>query len=493
MWVLDQWRYFTHVMIMCLFARKAGKDAMGHDLAVAMVGLSLNKGYNFSKYIYKSITDQINDADSVEPTPEHTPLFGHLITEAYVALADFRWYNAQSEPGLSEHSDEQHEEQEAESEDDMSNDERDEELGIGGAEESDSETIESDSSDSDDAPSQAHPRILTNVEVSAQRQASVTATSTDSTSTSPSQHLYWRHRRRPRVTPDEATTAITEEVRVIVSLPVQSVQVAVITPILTESVTITPTTIQSTSVPTSIPTTTLHHISEPYHDFDFNQGFDFGEFFSFPTNQAEASSSRGPDPQSDKQHGQISSLIDEVAALKKQRAADDKQRLKHDTMVKLVCDMAKTLAAQGERLKEFLEKQPPKPSSEEACHLVDLTKGDDQDKDPEAGPSGSEQQSFALAIVRISTVSMAEGESTQSEGGGDASGGNKGKSVADVLKDISDDVSDDVILFLDPDYSKEAQIEALCNLEEGEIDSSDDWDEEDDDVVIEVPKGDEEG
>ncbi|KAI3784153.1 hypothetical protein L1987_43247 [Smallanthus sonchifolius] len=61
---------------------------------------------------------------------------------------------------------------------------------------------------------------------------------------------------------------------------------------------------------------------------------------------------------------------------------------------------------------------------------------------------------------------MAEGESTQSEGGGDASGENKGKSVADILKDLSDD---------------------------GEIDSGDDWDEEDDVVVIEVPKGEGEG
>ncbi|KAI3825068.1 hypothetical protein L1987_06544 [Smallanthus sonchifolius] len=153
MWVLDQWCYFAHFMIMCLSARKAGKDAMGHDLVAPMGAFSLNKGYNFSKYIYKSITDQINAADrfrfllyarfmqllindvvpnlpairqrlqvkrvakrvfsqflmpgSVEPTPEHTPLFGHLINEAYVALADFRWYSAESEPELSQHSDEQ--------------------------------------------------------------------------------------------------------------------------------------------------------------------------------------------------------------------------------------------------------------------------------------------------------------------------------------------------------------------------------------------------
>ncbi|KAI3717515.1 hypothetical protein L1987_69187 [Smallanthus sonchifolius] len=365
-----------------------------------------------------------------------------------------------------------------------------------------------------DRPYQA---ILHEVEVSAQRLARVTTVSNDSTFTSLSQQLYRRQWRRPRVTPDVATTTITEEVHVIVSLTVQSVQVAVKTPILTESVTITPTTIQTSTIPTSIPTTTRQHISEPFPKLDFTYGFDFDEIFTFPTHQAKASSSREPDPrdtrittletqvasllemlrksreESDKQQRQINSLIDEVAALKKQWAADKKQCFEHDTMVKLVCDMAKTLAAQGESLKELLEKQPPKPSSEEACHLVDLTKGDDQEKDPEAGPSGSEQQSLDLAIIPISTMSMAEGESTQNEGGGDASGGSKGKSVADVLKDLSDDASNDVILFLEPDYSKEAHIEALCNLEEGEIDYSDDWDEEDDDVVIEVPKGDGEG
>ncbi|KAI3807430.1 hypothetical protein L1987_23358 [Smallanthus sonchifolius] len=134
MWVLDQWRYFAHIMIMCISSRKAGKDAMGHDLAATMVGLSLNRGYNFSRYVFKALNDQINTAerfrfllyprfvqlliddalpnlpatwerlqvkrvdkrvfaqflkpDSVEPNPEHTALFGHLINEAYVAPDD---------------------------------------------------------------------------------------------------------------------------------------------------------------------------------------------------------------------------------------------------------------------------------------------------------------------------------------------------------------------------------------------------------------------
>ncbi|KAI3824223.1 hypothetical protein L1987_05673 [Smallanthus sonchifolius] len=63
MWVLDQWRYFAHIMIVCISSRKAGKDAMGHDLAAAMVGLSLNRGYNFSRYIFKALNDQINTVE----------------------------------------------------------------------------------------------------------------------------------------------------------------------------------------------------------------------------------------------------------------------------------------------------------------------------------------------------------------------------------------------------------------------------------------------
>ncbi|KAI3815553.1 hypothetical protein L1987_15224 [Smallanthus sonchifolius] len=85
---------------------------------------------------------------------------------------------------------------------------------------------------------------------------------------------------------------------------------------------------------------------------------------------------------------------------------------------------------------------------------------------------------------------MAEGEYTQQEGGDTSGGGgDKGKSVAEVLKDLSNDE----ILYLEPDYSKEAQIDALFNLEEGEIDSGDDWNDDDEDVVIEIPKGDGEG
>ncbi|KAI3820080.1 hypothetical protein L1987_13936 [Smallanthus sonchifolius] len=164
----------------------------------------------------------------------------------------------------------------------------------------------------------------------------------------------------------------------------------------------------------------------------------------------------------------------------------DLQRKEHDMMVKLIADLTKKLDAQGEKDKEKEKEKTSKPTGDEPCRPVDLTKDDDKDKDLEVSPSGSEHQ--ALEIVPIYAIPMAEGESTHQEGG-DTSGGDKGKSVADVLKDLSDDE----ILYLEPDYSKEAQIEALYNLEEGEIDSGDDWDEDDDDVVIEVPKGDGEG
>ncbi|KAI3802081.1 hypothetical protein L1987_30206 [Smallanthus sonchifolius] len=206
MWVLDQWRYFSYIMIVCISSRKAGKDAMGHDLAAAMVGLSLNRGYNFSRYIFKALNDQINTAErfrfllyprfvqlliddalpnlraigerlqvkrvdkrvfaqflkpsSVEPTPAHTELFGHLLNEAYVALEDWNWYSPNSAPEMS---DDSGEEQEEEHDDDEGDDEGNDEGDVGGAEESDSEATESDSSDSDDAPSQAHSRRSTQV------------------------------------------------------------------------------------------------------------------------------------------------------------------------------------------------------------------------------------------------------------------------------------------------------------------------------------------
>ncbi|KAI3810675.1 hypothetical protein L1987_20297 [Smallanthus sonchifolius] len=613
MWVVNQWRYFDHVIIMCISSRKAGKDAMGHDLAAAMVGLSLNKGYNFSCYIFKAINDQINTAErfrgeissekggkevfaqflkpgSVDPTPEHTALFGHLINEAYVAPGDWIWYSHDSEPELSEHSDEQQQQQEEEDEsEDGSSDNGDEEGRHDGAEGSDSEETESDSSDFDDAPSQAHPwrttkvtlpessskrkrqassseyepdsdsdaaiqrqrresihknrgdrqqqHIPSEVVVSPQQQVQVSAVSSDSASTPPSQQLY-RRRRRPQVQPDVAVTSVTEEVPAIVTLPITSAQVALTTPILTESVTITPCITPTTVITSTSPTTTIEPLSQPFNYGEFTQGFDFDTIFSSPIHNAEASSSRPPDPndaridvletqvaglletirkskeESDTQQAQINSLVDEVRILRSQRMGTkerlknvmaqnellirtneiimghrsslelrfDTQQKEHELMVKLIADLTKKLDAQGEK-----EKEKEKTTGDEACHPVDLTKDDNKDKDPEAGPCGGEHQ--ALAIMPISANPMAQGESTHQEGGDTSGGGDKGKSVADVLKDLSDDET----LYLEPDYSKEAQIDALFNLEEGEIDSGDDWDEDDEDVVIEVPKGDGEG
>ncbi|KAI3810961.1 hypothetical protein L1987_20653 [Smallanthus sonchifolius] len=386
MWVLDQWRYFSHVMIVCISSRKAGKDAMGHDLAAAMVGLSLNRGYNFSRYIFKAINDQINTAEkfrfllyprfvqlliddalpnlraigerlqvkqvdkrvfaqflklgSVDPTPVHTELFGHLLIEAYVTPEDWNWYSPNSAPEMSDDSDEQQEEM-------NESDGGDDEGGDGGAEESDSEATESDSSDSDDAPSQAHPRKSSQVtlpassskrkrqsssseydptsdsdaalqrqrresankergdrqevavprvvEVPTVQQVQVPAASPDSASTPPSQRLY-RRRRRPQVQANVVVMAVTEEVHVTVTLPTTSVQVAVTTPIVTESVTITPTITPTPIISSQIPTPTIDPPSQPFTYEDFSQGFDFGTIFSSPIHNAEASSSRHPDP-----------------------------------------------------------------------------------------------------------------------------------------------------------------------------------------------------
>ncbi|KAI3820081.1 hypothetical protein L1987_13937 [Smallanthus sonchifolius] len=334
MWVLDQWRYFAHVMIMCISSRKAGKDAMGHDLAAAMVGLSLNRSYNFSRYVFKAINDQINTPEryrfllyprfvklliddalpnlpatgerlqvkrvdkrvfaqflkpgSVEPTPEYTTLFGHLINEAYVAPADWRWFSHESEPELSEQSDEQQEEEEVESVDESS-ESGDEEAAHDGAEGSDSEATESDSSDSDDAPSQAHQRRTTKVtlpESSSKRKKQSTSSEYEPDFDS---DAAIQRQRRESVQPDVAVTSITEEVPVIVTLPVSSVLVMVTTLVLTESVTITPSITPTTIITSTIPTTTVEPISQPYNYGEFTQGFDFDTIFSSPLHNVEAS------------------------------------------------------------------------------------------------------------------------------------------------------------------------------------------------------------
>ncbi|KAI3744622.1 hypothetical protein L1987_57708 [Smallanthus sonchifolius] len=549
MWVLDQWRYFAHVMIMCISSRKAGKDAMGHDLAAAMVGLSLNKGYNFSRYIFKAINDQINTAEMFrfllyprfgqllinDALPNLTAI-GERLQNSLATSSMKRMWPQVTEDGtvptrslnLSEQQEQQQEEMDS---DDGSSDDGDDEGGNDGAEGSDSEATESHSSDSDDAPSQVHPRRTAKVTllessskrkrqsssseyepdsdsdaaiqrqrresihknrgdrqqpsipsvVEAQQQVQVSAASPDSASTPPSQQLY-RRRRRP--------------------------QISRITP------TITPTTL----VTSSIPTTTIEPLSQPFNYGDFTQGFDFDTIFSSPIHTAEASSSKHPDPndaridvletqvagllktiqkskeESDAQQAQINSLIDEVTILRSQRTGTE-ERLKNvlaqnELLIKtneMLLVHRSSLELRGRRKKEKDKEKEKRTTGDEACHPVDLTNDDDKYKDPEASPSGGEHQ--ALAIMPISAVPMAQGESTHQEGGDTSGGGEKGKSVAEVLKDLSDDE----ILYLEPDYSNEAQIDALFNLEEGEIDSGDDWDDDDEDVVIEIPKGDGEG
>ncbi|KAI3807429.1 hypothetical protein L1987_23357 [Smallanthus sonchifolius] len=138
--------------------------------------------------------------------------------------------------------------------------------------------------------------IPSEVEVSARQQVQVSAASTDSSSTLPSQQLYRQQRRRPQVQPDVAVTSIIEEVPVIVTLPVSSVLVTVTTPILTESVTITHSITPTTIITSTIPTTTVEPIIQPYNYGDFTQGFDFDTIFSSPLHNAEASTSRHPDP-----------------------------------------------------------------------------------------------------------------------------------------------------------------------------------------------------
>ncbi|KAI3744773.1 hypothetical protein L1987_57864 [Smallanthus sonchifolius] len=173
MWLLDQWRYLAHVMIMCISSRKVGNDAMGHDLAAAMLlindalpNLPVIGERLQVKTVAKRVFSKFLTQGSVDPTPVHTPLFGHLINEAYVAPTEFRWYSAESEPDMSEHSGEHIQ---------------------GGWEEKE---VLSDRGD--------RPFIAIPIEV--------------------------ERRRQPHVSAEMAATTVTEDVLVIVSLPVQYIQ-----------------------------------------------------------------------------------------------------------------------------------------------------------------------------------------------------------------------------------------------------------------------------
>ncbi|KAI3813612.1 hypothetical protein L1987_18340 [Smallanthus sonchifolius] len=58
--LVEQWRYFMHVIIQCLSPRKSGTDGLNTSLQSAMVALTLNRGFNFAHYFYKEIVAQIN-------------------------------------------------------------------------------------------------------------------------------------------------------------------------------------------------------------------------------------------------------------------------------------------------------------------------------------------------------------------------------------------------------------------------------------------------
>ncbi|KAI3773843.1 hypothetical protein L1987_48379 [Smallanthus sonchifolius] len=200
------------------------------------------------------------------------------------------------------------------------------------------------------------------VEASVARQQVTEAVSTASTSTSTSTQLYQRTGRRPIVTSQVAAATISEKVPEIVPLPIETIHhLIVTTPIQTESVTITPTAIETTTIsttfPTSIPTTTLKPIGQPYNYGDFTQVFDFDAIFSSPPHTTEASTSRDPEPRD----ARINTLETQVAGLLETVRTSlelwfDMKRKEHEMMVKLVADLTKKLAAQGEREK------PSKPS-----------------------------------------------------------------------------------------------------------------------------------
>ncbi|KAI3742434.1 hypothetical protein L1987_60116 [Smallanthus sonchifolius] len=185
----------------------------------------------------------------------------------------------------------------------------------------------------------------------------------------------------------------------------------------------------------------------------------------------------------------MNSLVDEVTRLRHQGEGNQEQLKRLLAKNEMLFKVNETilahdkLADQGKRVKD---KQ--KSTRDEAFHPFDLTKDDDKDKDPEVDPSGSEHQ--ALAIVPLTTVPTAQGESAQpGDASGSCGGSEHGKSAAEVLEVLSNEV----ILLLEPDYSKAEQINALNNLEEGQIESDNEWDMNDEDVVVEFPKGDGEG
>ena len=130
-----------HVLIVCLSARKAGLDDIGQTMQYAMVALVLNKPYNFSRYIFSSMANNISSPQKFlmfprfvqllmnaqvadlpmvgQPlnltqmlkrifadckqygkyvTPDDTPLFGHIVDPNYVAPTNDNWLEPAQPP-----------------------------------------------------------------------------------------------------------------------------------------------------------------------------------------------------------------------------------------------------------------------------------------------------------------------------------------------------------------------------------------------------------
>ncbi|KAI3717474.1 hypothetical protein L1987_69113 [Smallanthus sonchifolius] len=139
--LLGEWRYFMHVIIQCLSPRKAGTDGLKTAIQATMVALTLNKHFNFARYIYREMVMQITPAEGqgffmyprfiqmilnhiLPDLPQHpirltltpmskriftdctkvkqqnqalipvnAPLFGHLINPDYVEPPNDNWFH----------------------------------------------------------------------------------------------------------------------------------------------------------------------------------------------------------------------------------------------------------------------------------------------------------------------------------------------------------------------------------------------------------------
>ncbi|KAI3676191.1 hypothetical protein L1987_85792 [Smallanthus sonchifolius] len=139
--LVGKWIYFMHVIIQCMYPRKAGTDGLKCALQAAMVSLTLNKWFNFALYIYSELVMQINPLEGqgflmyprfvqmilnhlIPDFPQHpirltltpmskriftdctkvkqqnvalipvpTPLFGYIINHDYVEPPNDHWFH----------------------------------------------------------------------------------------------------------------------------------------------------------------------------------------------------------------------------------------------------------------------------------------------------------------------------------------------------------------------------------------------------------------